>query len=102
MYTGPTDGLTRWFTSLGYHYDPSDHGMASDWALDLVSLGFAKPQQVARPEHNEPQVKNCPWGVSWAARAIALALEHARDQPSTTGARPIGELLWRCSTKGVY
>jgi hypothetical protein len=44
MYTGPTDGLTRWFKSLGYHYDPKEQGMASDWALDLVSLGFAKPQ----------------------------------------------------------
>jgi hypothetical protein len=53
MYTGPTDGLTRWFTSLGYHYDPSDHGMASDWALDLVSLGFAKPQQGARPAQQQ-------------------------------------------------
>lgn len=45
MYTGPTGGLVPWFTSLGYAYDPEIHGMASDWALDLVSLGFTKPQQ---------------------------------------------------------
>lgn len=52
MYTGPTDGLTRWFTSIGYHYDPAEHGMASDWALDLVSLGFTKPQQGTRPQQD--------------------------------------------------
>jgi hypothetical protein len=60
MYTGPTEDLTRWFTSLGYHYDPAEHGMASDWALDLVSLGFAKPQQGTRQhqedaDHREPE-----------------------------------------------
>ncbi|KAF6258116.1 hypothetical protein COO60DRAFT_1520342 [Scenedesmus sp. NREL 46B-D3] len=45
MYTGPTEQLVPWFTSLGYAYDHELHGMASDWALDLVSLGFTKPQQ---------------------------------------------------------
>jgi hypothetical protein len=45
MYTGPTEQLVPWFTSLGYAYDAELHGMASDWALDLVSLGFTKPQQ---------------------------------------------------------
>eukprot|EP00882_Tetradesmus_deserticola_P008255 GHRQ01008705.1.p1 GENE.GHRQ01008705.1~~GHRQ01008705.1.p1 ORF type:complete len:649 (+),score=233.14 GHRQ01008705.1:624-2570(+) len=45
MFTGPTEQLVPWFTSLGYEYDPEGHGMASDWALDLVSLGFTKPQQ---------------------------------------------------------
>jgi hypothetical protein len=54
MYTGPTDDLVTWFSSLGYYYDPETHGMASDWALDLVSLGFTKPgnqhqQQPASP-----------------------------------------------------
>eukprot|EP00878_Enallax_costatus_P012559 GHUV01013117.1.p1 GENE.GHUV01013117.1~~GHUV01013117.1.p1 ORF type:complete len:585 (+),score=193.17 GHUV01013117.1:274-2028(+) len=44
MYTGPTDDLVPWFKSLGYYYDLQEHGMASDWALDLVALGFAKPQ----------------------------------------------------------
>jgi hypothetical protein len=53
MYTGPTDGLTRWFTSIGYHYDPAEHGMASDWALDLVSLGFTKPQQGTRGQQDD-------------------------------------------------
>jgi len=53
MYTGPTDELTKWFTSLGYDYDPGTHGMASDWALDLVSLGFTKPQQGTRQQNEQ-------------------------------------------------
>lgn len=57
MYTGPTDQLTRWFTSLGYDYDPSTHGMASDWALDLVSLGFSKPQQGALQQEQEGEAE---------------------------------------------
>jgi len=42
-YTGPRDGLVEWFGSLGYPYDPTLHGVASDWALDLVAIGFHKP-----------------------------------------------------------
>jgi len=55
MYTGPTDELTKWFVSLGYDYDPGTHGMASDWALDLVSLGFTKPQQGTQQQHEQPE-----------------------------------------------
>jgi ABC-type multidrug transport system ATPase subunit len=43
MYTGARDGLVEWFGSLGYPYDPTLHGVASDWALDLVAIGFHKP-----------------------------------------------------------
>ncbi|GBF96283.1 ABC transporter G family [Raphidocelis subcapitata] len=45
MYTGPREGLTPWFSSLGYAYDPNLHGVSSDWALDLVAIGFAKPER---------------------------------------------------------
>jgi hypothetical protein len=31
MYHGPREGLTPWFASLGYTYDPSLHGVPSDW-----------------------------------------------------------------------
>jgi len=40
-----------------------------------------------------PQV--CPWGVRWGASAIALALEHACEEPSSQDARPMVETLWR-------
>ncbi|KIZ04851.1 hypothetical protein MNEG_3112 [Monoraphidium neglectum] len=43
MYHGPREGITPWFGSLGYNYDPNLHGVPSDWALDLVAIGFAKP-----------------------------------------------------------
>jgi hypothetical protein len=43
MYHGPCDEMTEWFGSLGYSHNPLEHGVASDWALDLVAVGFAKP-----------------------------------------------------------
>ncbi|KAI8468849.1 MAG: P-loop containing nucleoside triphosphate hydrolase protein [Monoraphidium minutum] len=43
MYHGPREGITPWFGSLGYKYDSNLHGVPSDWALDLVAIGFAKP-----------------------------------------------------------
>lgn len=46
MYYGPPDDVVPWFDHLGYKYDPSAHGVASDWALDLVAIGFQKPVQL--------------------------------------------------------
>ena len=45
MYTGPCSGLLTWFGSgasysLGYSYSPNQHGVLSDWVMDLVSVGF--------------------------------------------------------------
>jgi ABC-type multidrug transport system ATPase subunit len=31
MYHGPREGVTAWFGSLGYSYDPNLHGVPSDW-----------------------------------------------------------------------
>jgi hypothetical protein len=45
MYYGDRDGLVEWFASRGYHYDAALHGVASDWALDLVAIGFHKPKR---------------------------------------------------------
>ena len=45
MYHGARDGLVEWFGSRGYHYDAALHGVASDWALDLVAIGFHKPKK---------------------------------------------------------
>lgn len=46
MYFGSPDDLVPWFDHLGYKYDPATHGVASDWALDLVAIGFQKPEQL--------------------------------------------------------
>lgn len=43
MYHGPREEMTEWFGRLGYSHSPLEHGVASDWALDLVAVGFAKP-----------------------------------------------------------
>jgi hypothetical protein len=46
MFHGAPDDLVTWFDHLGYKYDPAAHGVASDWALDLVAIGFQKPVQL--------------------------------------------------------
>ncbi|KAF6265203.1 P-loop containing nucleoside triphosphate hydrolase protein [Scenedesmus sp. NREL 46B-D3] len=44
IYHGPTAGMVPWLSGqLGYSYKPAAHGLASDWALDLVVVEFAKP-----------------------------------------------------------
>ncbi|KAF6255774.1 hypothetical protein COO60DRAFT_1533203, partial [Scenedesmus sp. NREL 46B-D3] len=45
MFHGVRDDLVPWFGHLGYPYDASQHGVASDWALDLVAIGFHKPKR---------------------------------------------------------
>jgi hypothetical protein len=45
MYHGLRDNLVPWFATQGYSYDPTQHGVASDWALDLVAIGFHKPKR---------------------------------------------------------
>ena len=48
LYFGPPDAAVGWFDkSLGYPYQASRDGAASDWLMDLVSVGFAKPDDVA-------------------------------------------------------
>jgi hypothetical protein len=45
MYSGEREGLVPWFTQgCGYPYDPPMHGLASDWVMDLVNVGFTKPE----------------------------------------------------------
>lgn len=52
VYHGPTEDLIPWCSGqLGYPYDPLLHGVASDWALDLVAIGFNKPEVRPEPQH---------------------------------------------------
>lgn len=45
MYHGTAAGMVPWLSGqLGYCYDPLRHGLASDWALDLVVVEFNKPR----------------------------------------------------------
>ncbi|GBF87651.1 ABC transporter G family [Raphidocelis subcapitata] len=45
VYFGPREGMVPWFASLGYPYDAEMHGVPSDWVMDLVNVGFHKPQK---------------------------------------------------------
>lgn len=45
MYHGLRESMVPWFATQGYSYDPTQHGVASDWALDLVAIGFDKPKR---------------------------------------------------------
>lgn len=45
MYFGARDGMVPWFSGqLGYPYQPTLHGVPSDWVMDLVNVGFDKPE----------------------------------------------------------
>eukprot|EP00878_Enallax_costatus_P000100 GHUV01000134.1.p1 GENE.GHUV01000134.1~~GHUV01000134.1.p1 ORF type:complete len:870 (+),score=236.10 GHUV01000134.1:1054-3663(+) len=47
MYFGPREDLVTWFTDgCNYPYDPKMHGLASDWVMDLVNIGFKKPESL--------------------------------------------------------
>ncbi|KAF8067234.1 ctr9 [Scenedesmus sp. PABB004] len=46
MYFGPREAMVPWFVGRGYPYDPALHGLASDWVMDLVNIGFKKPESL--------------------------------------------------------
>lgn len=43
LFCGPPAAAAPWFGSLGYRHSPRRDGAVSDWLIDLVSVGFAKP-----------------------------------------------------------
>ena len=44
LFSGPPGSAVPWFSSLQYEYLPERDGNVSDWLLDLVSVGFTKPE----------------------------------------------------------
>lgn len=45
LYFGSPERVLGWFSdTLGYPYDYSRDGAVSDWLMDLVSVGFQKPE----------------------------------------------------------
>lgn len=43
MFSGACEDMVPWFVNhCGYPYDPKKHGLASDWVMDLVNVGFTK------------------------------------------------------------
>ncbi len=45
LYFGPPQEAISWFSDcLGYTFWPDQRGAEADWLMDLVSVGFSKPQ----------------------------------------------------------
>ena len=45
LYFGPPQEAIDWFgTCLGYTFRAGQRGAEADWLMDLVSVGFSKPQ----------------------------------------------------------
>ncbi|KAK9834196.1 hypothetical protein WJX81_007595 [Elliptochloris bilobata] len=48
VYAGPPERAAAWFClGLGYSYERGRDGSLSDWLMDLVSVRFAKPSDLA-------------------------------------------------------
>ena len=44
VFSGDPTQAVDWFEGLTYSYQPARDGSAPDWLIDLVSVGFRKPQ----------------------------------------------------------
>ena len=63
LFSGPPAEAAPWFNSLGYDYVTARDGNVSDWLLDLVSVGFTKPEVSSRaPDADDRLVE--PSGVT--------------------------------------
>lgn len=46
MYFGNRVDMMSWFShELGFPYQPALQGLVSDWAMDLINIGFKKPKR---------------------------------------------------------
>lgn len=49
LYAGPPSQCVPWFENkLGCKYDETAGGAVSDWVMDTVSVGFNKPEAMAK------------------------------------------------------
>jgi hypothetical protein len=63
MYHGPREGITPWFGSLGYKYDPSLHGVPSDWWVAAGLTGGREGE--ARDRQQGPGWRLSESGGAW-------------------------------------
>ena len=72
LYFGTPAQAAPWFGGLGYRHSPRRDGAVSDWLIDLVSVGFAKPPGwAARSMTTTADVGAA--ASRWAARALPPA-----------------------------
>jgi hypothetical protein len=72
------------------------------WSMRNVGLIVDKAEPGFSHQHAARLPQVCPWGVRWATRASASALEHACEVPSSTSVTPKGEIPMTFQFKGVY
>jgi len=84
LYFGAPSGVAPWFGGeTGFRHAPTRDGAVSDWIIDLVSVGFAKPPAVAaRSMTGVADVAAA--AAKWAARGVATQLG-ASDVASIVG-----------------
>ena len=77
LFFGAPDGVAPWFGDrIGYRHAPKRDGAVSDWIIDLVSVGFAKPPAVAaRSMTGVADVAAA--AAKWAAGGLAANLSRA-------------------------
>ena len=80
LFSGPPGSAVPWFSSLQYEYLPERDGNVSDWLLDLVSVGFTKPEVsawVTLPRCCDLR-PSC--GAAGACATFVGSTEHARSR----------------------
>lgn len=66
MYCGPCGEMAAWFEKgLGLGpWNPAVHGIVSDWAMDLVSIEFQKPEGAGRTIESQQQLEAAALGFT--------------------------------------
>lgn len=99
MYSGRTDLVANWFTEkLGYDYDPKIHGVVSDWVIDLVSIGFSKPDQFyGKSMRTEKELLDA--ASKFYREYKALKQAEGRGGDEETGDAGVSRLVFSCQRK---
>ncbi|GBF91578.1 hypothetical protein Rsub_04318 [Raphidocelis subcapitata] len=86
LYFGPCAEMGSWFEGgLGLGpWNPAKHGILSDWALDLVSIEFTKPEGMGRSIEGPEELRAAARAFSRHYRAKRLA---APPAAAANGAR---------------
>lgn len=110
LYFGPPQEAVNWFSScLGYTFWPGQHGAEADWLMDLVSVGFSKPQALCSSSMTSredvskaselwhahckkawlhPRMPSCRACMDAPARAVMTTLQLARQGVAVVAPSP--------------
>jgi hypothetical protein len=77
MYHGERTGIVPWFQALGYSYSSDLHGLASDWVMDLVNVGFPGKAQMTE-ELGTTMLEE--WQLQQASELFAQAVQQAVEE----------------------